>query len=190
MKIIKSKISRSGLYNTYHIHKEYIKLHFSNSEYVFIIDVDDFEKIKNYSWYPKPSEWGTYCSGYVNKKVITLHRFIMNAKPGEYIDHVDKNTFDNRKINLRFVTNQQNGFNRKIGKNNVSGVMGVRWDKRLNKWVARIKINYKNIHLGIYKNFQDAIFARLKAEKKYFKEFSPQRHLFKQYGIELEQYDK
>jgi len=184
MKIIKSKISRNGLHNLYYIYEDYVELRFSNSDYIFIIDLNSFDKIKNYPWYPKTGEWGTYCSGYVNKKVITLHRFIMNAKDGEYIDHIDKNTLNNRKSNLRFVTNQQNGFNRKVGKNNTSGIMGIIWHKNIHKWCVRIKINYKNIHIGVYENFQDAIIARLKAEKEYFKEFAPQRHLFKQYGIE------
>lgn len=56
--------------------------------------------------------------------------------------------------------------------------------KNENSWVATARINGKKTNLGRYNNFEDAIIARLKAEKKYFGEFSPQKHLFKEYGIE------
>ena len=59
----------------------------------------------------------------------------------------------------------------------------MNWDKSRQKWVARLKYNYKNYYLGGYENKEDAIIARLKAEKEYFKEDAPQRHLFEQYGI-------
>lgn len=53
--------------------------------------------------------------------------------------------------------------------------------------MAQIKYNYKRIFLGYYDDIEDAIRARLKAELKYFgKEFAPQRHLFKEYGIKEE----
>jgi hypothetical protein len=50
--------------------------------------------------------------------------------------------------------------------NNTSGVKGISWDKPANKWYARIKTNGKLKHLGYYKNFDDAVKARYKAEKK------------------------
>ena len=51
--------------------------------------------------------------------------------------------------------------------------------------MARIVLNKKDIYLGRYSNKEDAIKARLEAEIKYFGEFAPQRHLFKQYGINI-----
>ena len=46
-------------------------------------------------------------------------------------------------------------------------------------------INGKNIHLGVFEDKEDAIKERLNAEVKYFGEFAPQTHLFKEYGIEV-----
>jgi hypothetical protein len=60
--------------------------------------------------------------------------------------------------------------------------MGVSWCH--NRYEARIGYNKKKIHLGSYENIEDAIVARLKAEKEYFGDFAPQRHLFKEYNIE------
>jgi hypothetical protein len=59
-----------------------------------------------------------------------------------------------------------------ISSNNTSGISGVNWDKNLQKWRARITVNYKRINLGVYANFEDAKIARLKAEEKYFGEYS------------------
>ena len=184
MEIINSKISKQGLYNIYYVYDDLIEFKISNSPEIFIIDVASFDKIINYTWYPKRSEWGTYCNGYINKKVIVLHRFLMNAELGQYVDHINKNTLDNRIENLRFVTNQQNGFNRHIGKNNTSGVIGVEWNKQKSKWHAKIKFDYKTNHLGFFENITDAIVARLEGEKIYCGEFAPQRHLFEKYGIQ------
>ena len=57
------------------------------------------------------------------------------------------------------------------------------WLERLKKWIAYITVNKKRMHLGSFSDKEDAIKARLQAEAKYFKEFAPQRHLFKQYGV-------
>ena len=69
---------------------------------------------------------------------------------------------------------------------NISGITGVRLDKRRNKWRASITLNQKFIWLGEYADKDDAIKARLLAEAKYFGDFAPQRHLFEQYGIEVD----
>jgi hypothetical protein len=183
MQAIISNITPRGLFNIYYIYDDYIELGFSNAPELFPIDLEDFDKIISYQWYPKRSAWGTYCNGYVEKQVVVLHRYLMNAELGQYVDHIDKNTLNTRKFNLRFITNQQNGFNRKMGKNNKSGIMGVHWNKLRNKWCARIKVDYRGIYLGLYEDFNEATTVRLKAEKEYFGEYAPQRDLFEQYGV-------
>ena len=57
------------------------------------------------------------------------------------------------------------------------------WRKDNKKWEARININKKQVKLGCFHVFEDAVVARLKAEKKYYGEFAPQKHLYEQYGI-------
>lgn len=54
------------------------------------------------------------------------------------------------------------------------------------KWEAYIQLNKKRKSLGYFNNKEDAIKARLEAEAIYYKEFAPQRHLFEQYGIEVD----
>ena len=62
--------------------------------------------------------------------------------------------------------------NKKIAKNNSSGVTGVGWNKEQQKWTAKIGVNRKRIFLGYYANFDDAVKARKEAEEKYFGEWS------------------
>jgi hypothetical protein len=144
------------------------------------IDKDDIVKIKNMKWRFSQHRVSTD----VGNTVILLHRFLMNINKENFVvDHIDRNIFNNRKINLRICTQHENTFNCSLSKNNTSGVSGISWSKGRNKFEAQISINGKNKHLGRYINIEDAIIARLKAEKYYFKEFAPQKHLFEKYGI-------
>ena len=83
-------------------------------------------------------------------KGYIMHREIMHAKKGEYVDHINGNKNDNRKENLRIVTNQQNACNQGIRSNNTSGYKGVTWSKNKNKWNAQITTNYKRKSLGYF----------------------------------------
>ena len=104
-----------------------------------------------------------------------MHREIMNTPTHLQIDHINGNTLDNRKENLRICTNQQNGFNKKNPlKNNKLGIKGVCWHKKIKKFMASIKINDKSIHLGYFNVLGDADSAYRIAELKYFGEFARQ----------------
>lgn len=100
-------------------------------------------------------------------------------------DHINcYNTLDNRKSNLRKATASEQAQNKGLPKNNKSGVIGVGWNKKSQKWKAYIGVDKKTISLGLFDNKDDAIKARLEAELRYFsKGFEPQRHLFAEYGI-------
>jgi len=87
------------------------------------------------------------------------------------VDHINGNTLDNRIKNLRLATHKQNRKNSKVCKNNNSGVTGVFWHKAGRKWVSCINVDCKPIYLGSFKKKEDAIQARIEAEKKYFSEF-------------------
>lgn len=72
-----------------------------------------------------------------------------------------------------------------VKSSNKSGIIGVFWRENRNKWSAYIDFDYKRKYLGLYTDKDEAIKARLQAELNIFgKEFAPQRHLFKEYGIE------
>ena len=91
------------------------------------------------------------------------------------IDHINGNKLDNTIKNLRLATNQENQRNRRLNKDNTSGKTGVTWHKTTKKWKAQIQVKVnqkrKNHNLGYYTKKEDAIQARIEAEKKYFGEF-------------------
>lgn len=83
------------------------------------------------------------------------------------IDHIDGDPSNNRLSNLREAQQSVNGKNLKLKKNNTSGVMGVSWDARLKKWIARICVDYRTRHLGVFDDFDEAIRARKAAERQH-----------------------
>lgn len=137
-----------------------------------IICKEDVEKISNHIWCLNSVGYVVTASKIKEEKsVLLLHRLILHPKDSEIVDHIDNNPLNNKKENLRIVSKSQNGMNSRTPSNNTSGVKGVSWDKKSNKWHAYIKINYKRINLGYFKKLDDASRAREKAEEKYFKEF-------------------
>ena len=96
-----------------------------------------------------------------------VHRVIFKMHTGlepSHVDHVDRNPANNSIENLRASTFAENAWNMKTPKTNTSGVMGVHWDKRRNKWMAFMRQNGKQKHLGYYNDFDDAVLARKNAE--------------------------
>lgn len=135
-----------------------------------LIDKDDYDKVSQVYWGKFKNS--NYFSGSINHQKYWLHRYIMNAHKGEYVDHIDGNFDDYRKTNLRICNNAENNRNRGLQKNNTSGYPGVNWAKREQKWRARIKVDGKEKHLGYFDDKNDAIAAKKYAEEKYFGEFS------------------
>ena len=165
----------------------------------FKIDKDDYNECKLHCWTSgntnRECVQGHYFSSRMSRKspeghkMKMLHNFIWelhNGKiPKEYrVDHINQNPQDNRLNNLRLANKSENSINNPIHSNNTSGIIGVSWDKAKSSWRVYITYQKKRIELGHTKDKEEAIKKRLQAEKKYFKEFAPQKHLYKQYGIE------
>jgi hypothetical protein len=90
------------------------------------------------------------------------------------IDHIDMNKSNNDPKNLRPATFAQNNANMSANKANKSGVKGVHWHKQTNKWIAKIGVNGKHVHLGMFNNKDDAAKAYEVASIKYWGEFARQ----------------
>lgn len=80
------------------------------------------------------------------------------------IDHIDRDTSNNLIDNLREADKVLNSINRDLQSNNTSGVRGVGWSKAAQKWRAYIKVHGRNIHLGVYETFEEAVCVRKQAE--------------------------
>lgn len=117
-------------------------------------------------------KWSFSNNNYIqNSKLGFLHRHIMNYIGKDYIDHINTDRLDNRLINLRIATPQQNSMNKSSQKNSSSKYLGVSFNMRDNKWIAYIRVNSKNIHLGTFENQDDAAKARDEATIKHFGKF-------------------
>lgn len=153
-------------------------------EYMF--DVNDYDKVKAYYWVVDTEFYACSVIKADNNKLkrMYMHRLVMDVGDSELeVDHININRYDNRKTNLRICSSGDNLKNKSLYSSNTSGITGVHWHKLLGKWRAQINCDKNKIIIGKYTNKEDAIKARLQAEKEYFGEFAPQKHLYEQYGI-------
>lgn len=158
-------------FNKYRIDGNVVYVKFLNCDSEFICSVQDWnEKTKNICW--RKNNTG-YARGTVNGKQVLFHSYILNinTKGDAEVDHINGNRLDNTRENLRICTRQNNSYNNGVYSNNTSGVTGVHWHKCSGKWTANIGYQRKQIHLGSFNDFEDAVIARQEAEKKYFKEY-------------------
>lgn len=158
-----------------------------NTNARFYFDLEDYDKIKDYCWVESVTQSGYHALvahiSETNNKTVRMSD-LLGFKT---CDHINRNPLDNRKANFRAATHQENIRNSSRPKNNTSGFVGVSLDRKTNKWKAYITIDYKQKALGLFADKADAIKARFEAENKYFGEFAPQKHLFEEYGIVIEE---
>lgn len=96
--------------------------------------------------------------------------YVYNEWPLPSVDHINRQKADNRIVNLRIATKQQNGVNRGAQKNSISGIKGV--TPHGSGWRAKITVNDKPYSLGTYRTKNEAHVAYTIAEKRFFGEFS------------------
>lgn len=158
----RTKYDKNEIFDCGDYYEMYLYDAFSNEVARTKIDKDDFEKIKDFKWHMNSR--GYVGSTSMGVTMMLLHRIIMEVKKGGYVDHINHDTLDNRKQNLRLCTNQQNSRNSKV--------KGHYWNKEKKKWEVRIMVDRKSIFCGYFNDKQLAIKARRQAEQKYFGEFA------------------
>lgn len=103
--------------------------------------------------------------GHLAHRVIWA--LVTGAWPEEDIDHEDRDPSNNRWSNLRAVSHAVNMRNLPPRLSNTSGVCGVSWSRRRNKWYAQIRMANKTISLGLFDDFNDAVAVRKAAEESH-----------------------
>ena len=140
---------------------------------MFYVDSEDINRVKVIGW---SLGTGGYLYGGIpgTRKKVRLHRYILNVSDDvNCIDHIDKNKLNNRKNNLRICSTKENARNSREKEENKSGFSGVSRCKDSNKWRARIVVDGKEISLGRYEKYEEAVLARFYGEKKYYGDFAP-----------------
>jgi hypothetical protein len=148
--------------------------------YEVLIDDENIDKITSRTWNKvslgdkgRVYFWTETGSKRTKRKYIYLHRMIMDVDDRKIdIDHINMNTLDNRKSNLRKCTRSQNMANSGFKKNNTSGFKGVYWNKNAKKWVAQITHQRVNRLIGYYDDKILAHDAYAKEAKKLFGDFA------------------
>lgn len=138
-----------------------------------LLDPEDAHVLARGNWY-------VTCSGYVRrdfkvdgrKLYELLHRVVLNAPEGAFVDHINGDKQDNRKSNLRLCSAGQNNMNRGPSKTNQSGFKGVWYDPRRKKYRATIRANKKKHCLGSFDVAEEAADAYNKAALAYHGEFA------------------
>lgn len=135
--------------------------------YVTLVDDEDFDSLMTRSWSVNITKSGHIYAQYTkrfgsrkeNKQTtVQMHRIIKDAKTGEYVDHIDGNTLNNQKSNLRICTNTQNAYNQ-VGHVNqrkckYKGVK--RSNTKSLRYYAKITVKGKSLYLGSFSTQEDA----------------------------------
>lgn len=132
-----------------------MKIKLTRNKYA-IIDKSDYPLVSKYKWCSEHADRKqTYAITRRNNKIIRMHWLILRKRIG-ITDHINSNTLDNRRFNLRIVTAEQNAQNQSKQKRKCSSLYkGVTWCKNRNKWHVKVK------HKGIYYNI-----GRFNCQKK------------------------
>lgn len=134
-----------------------------------IVDDEDYEWLSERKWHIGGSG---YAVRFSKRKCCLMHREIMKTPRGMDVDHINGNTLDNRKENLRNCTRSQNNMNRNAYRKTLSGFKGVYWDKEKHLWYSRITYSGTDFRLGYFRDPVDAALAYDDAARKHYGEFA------------------
>lgn len=148
--------------------------------YEALVEEQDSESLSAYKWFvvfSRSTPYAIACDGSVNGKQrrVMMHRLIAKPEDGLLVDHINHNTIDNRRENLRVCTRSENCRNRKLGTPHSSKYKGVCLSQRggeVKKWVAQITVNGRTRKIGRYVTEEDAARAYDEYAKKTFGSFA------------------
>ena len=136
-----------------------------------IVDDEDHEWLSQWKWGVLDHR-GYAVRKNSKGKATWMHRLIINAPNGMQVDHINGDTLDNRRANLRLVTSQQNRMNQRLRSDNKTGYKGVFIKKKTGKYTAKIQCGNVIRNLGCFTSAHDAARAYNKAARDLFGEYA------------------
>ena len=141
--------------------------------YTAIIDDSDYPTVSQWKWlYVGSGYAGRFLWHDGTKSLLYLHRFLLDAQPGQRVDHISGDRMDCRRANLRLATTRQNVQNRRCLAGTVSGMKGVCWHKNAGKWHVRISVDGTRLHLGYYTDLETSARLYDAAARQFFGAFA------------------
>ena len=135
-----------------------------------LVDDEDFEQLNKFKWFANKTNNNYYAARKSKGRQIYMHREIINSN--KLIDHIDGDTLNNCRANLRECTIAENIRNQKIRSTNTSGFKGVSFYKNRNKYAARIMYNYNARFIGLFFTAEGAARAYNQRAKELFGEYA------------------
>ena len=119
---------------------------------VALVSDEDYDRVMEHKWCASWREdtRSFVAMSWIGGKPVYLHHFVLGLRGAARIDHVNHETLDNQRENLRPATRSQNAANMRKQTGTSSKYKGVCWPKHTRKWAAYIKVDYKRTHLGLY----------------------------------------
>ena len=117
--------------------------------------------------------------------ILVAKAFIPNPENKECVDHIDTNRANNNVSNLRWATPSENNYNASISKNNTSGIKGLSWHKKSNKWEVNITHKGKKYHLGLFSDKNEAIKVRQLKANELFGDFTNKCERIVNFNIQI-----
>lgn len=139
------------------------------------VDASDFLQLSKWKWYANNIGHKTYACRTVKKggrQTLYMHKEIIGTPVGLVTDHINGNGLDNRRSNLRVCSRRENLLNRGEQTNNSSGISGVSFEKKSQKWESYLHHYGKKISLGRYSEKEEAVKARTEGIKKWYNDFA------------------
>jgi hypothetical protein len=145
-----------------------------------IVDAEDYEKLAGYKWCAVKTRRIWYAERSAQLTVgkhrqyhISMHRQIMNKPKGLFVDHINHNGLDNRKANLRIVTQKQNCWNQRKHRGNFSSqYRGVLFNNRGGRWQSAITCEGRKMFIGYFDDEKSAAKAYDDRAREMYGEFA------------------
>lgn len=140
-----------------------------------LIDAADWPLVRPHKWCAQHISGQWYATAWIEGKRWLMHRLLLNEPQGLYVDHIDGDGLNNARSNLRPATNAQNQVNRRgPNRGSTTGILGVS-KAPYGRYQVHISAGGKPKYVGTFRTAEEALAARIEAERIHYGEFAPRR---------------